>query len=459
MSGRGLAATGLSGSYASGNQAEQFSLWLLAVMIINVTTFDAMSVGSIPLWLLLPIAGAALIAQFPSLTAVSLSMFQRLEWRVVVPWIVYVGIITIFLFTREPFDTRRIILAAMQLAVLMVALTLSYSVAPRYTLYLIAAIAIFQGIVCVGQVLQLSWARAIPDFFFSLGGNSMDDAPNANPYDAIRLQIRARGSLEFVHKFNPMQGMLAAIMVTFAFGGGRRLAQKFHYHRWFIVLGAIFGTLGMVLTFSRSTILGLGVTVMLLSWRARGGKRFFLIATVLIVIAGVVAIFSVGGLPQLGRLLSSDPFDAENASRTKQFLYTWQVLWTSPIFGAPMKILPGEYPMHSVLFKIFTDFGIIGAIPYLCIIFGITTLGWRQSRSVDPAIRVTALAVLGVMSIVLADGWTHSSGLIQTDVAQSVFLGVTLGMMFRAQDDARHTRNGKKPASQVQNVAIGKAAT
>ncbi|MBI3675784.1 MAG: O-antigen ligase family protein [Proteobacteria bacterium] len=428
---------------SAGDALAPLRFGLLAAMIVYVTMFDSMWIGPVPLWLLLPLVGLAMIAHFPSLTDDFAVLFHKLEWRMIVPWIFYIAVVAIFLFswgTFAGFAGRRVVFTGMQLAALLVAATLAYSTPPRQILYLIAAIAIFQGIVCIGQVLQMSWARALPDLFYSIGGSSGDDAQSNNPYDAIKDMIRARGTLHFVHKFNPMQGMLAALLVVFSLAGGKFVALKMRYNRLFILAGAFFGTIGMVLTFSRSTVLGIGATVLAIWWRTAREHRFSRTLVVLILFGVAAVILSASESPLVSRLLSSDPFDSENISRTKQAIYTWSVLWNSPIFGAPMKIGPGEYPVHSVLFRIFTDFGLVGTIPYLAVILGALSLVWRYTGSMDPILRTTSLAAFGVMTIVLSDGWTHSGGLMQTDATQCVLLGVAFGMMFSAERNALRER-------------------
>lgn len=449
----------ITGSLGANAFAQQLGFFLLSAMIIYVTIFDSMSIAAVPLWLLLPFIGAAAILYYPALAQDFAYLFHKVEWRVVAPWIFYVGVVAIFLVVGGKFEEgfgRRVVLTAMQLAGLMVAMTLAYSTSPRKILYLLVAIAVVHGVVALGQVLQVGWARNLPNIIISFGGNASDDSQAVNPYDAIKDSVRARGLLFFVHKFNPMQGMLAVILIAFYSAGGRIAAFKYQYSRIVIAIGALFGTIGMALTFSRSTLLGLGATVMAIWWLGSKSNRF----TRMMVVLGAVVVFAAGlavtSLPLVARLLSSDPFDAENLSRTKQLIYTWQVLWESPIFGAPMKILPGEYPVHSVLFRTFTDFGLVGAVPYLCVIIGTLTLVWRYARSPDRAIRTAALAVFGVMMIILSDGWTHSSGLMQTDVAQAVLLGTMLGVMFGAERDALLVRRRlQSDESYTQKAAIG----
>lgn len=432
------------------------SVLLTGAVIANATVAPLLWIGPAPLWLFLCGLGLAIIFTYRPLQLAIKQVAAQITSPVLLPWIAFVVIgLVIGSFRGDDISrlSRAAFLPAFQCFSILVVATLAIYVSPRRLIQLLAVVAAVQGVICIAQLLQVRAAWHIPEIIASFSTNQVDTdndvVAGANELGAV---LRARGTFLNVHAFNPMQGMLAAALLYWSFLDGQT-KKALRVAPWLLYLGATLGSIGVLLTFSRSTWIGLAVLLAFLIWRARKRIGTFGIVFLACLLA-VAVILTAAEMPIIRRLMDFSSRSTTNADRIGQYGYVLQVLFTNPFTGSPYH---ARLPVHSVLLRQFVDFGLFGWLAYVLVLIGLSGMFLRFARSKDSVLSALGGAGLSGFLVVLLDSWTHSAGLLRGDVFQFMILGTFLGLMLGREYRLRTSlaAAAKPPALTAQNPNPG----
>ena len=203
--------------------------------------------------------------------------------------------------------------------------------------------------------------------------------------------------------------------------------------------------LGMLLTFSRSTVLGalLALLVVILSVRRPAAAAGALILFVATAYVGLMQL-QILDAPQLGRLADFTESRETNAARLDQYTDALRAFADNPLAGRGSRVDSEEVPVHSVVLRVMADYGTLGLLPYLWVIGGIVALLYRGSTGPSEVSRIIALASLCAVATGVIDASTHSSGLMLRDVAQPALVGGFLGALLGQVPSARVANTGAR---------------
>jgi O-antigen ligase/polysaccharide polymerase Wzy-like membrane protein len=299
-------------------------------------------------------------------------------------------------------------------------------VRPRTTIYLLALIGTLQGVICIAQYYQVYAAWELPNTLMQAVGARYDITliPQVHFVDVQRV----RGTTLLVHKFNPMQGMLTAFLLAVVVLNVQ-VKNVLKLQPLLLLAATLFTFIGMFLTFSRSTILGVTLTIVILLLHTR---RFVTIAIIGSSIGLGYLIFQVLQLDdaaQFGRMTDFSETASTNASRIEQYPYAFQILANHPLIGDPRGDSAERILLHSVLLRFLVDYGMLGVIAYLLVVFGVVRVLWTGRKHDDDCAQVLGLASLCSFLIALLDSWTHSSGFLVRDVNQAGMVGLFIGLL------------------------------
>lgn len=302
---------------------------------------------------------------------------------------------------------------------------------PKFVIRVIALIALTQGIIAVAQFAEVGNIWSVPESVNAIFG----DRNAAALYEDKYFDGRVRGTNVHVHKFNAMQGMVAIFIFVTAFLSARKKVNL--KGNWFLWLVSPFALLGMILTFSRSTIFGSIFSISMAAIKTRGIKPLVFFTATCLAIYFFTGALSLDEAKESNRLLDFSMKSDTNASRLHHLKYAMKTFAQSPLMGRSEK--DGTIgPIHSVLLRIVVDYGLMGMVPYLTVIFGIYFILFKY-RKLGKCQDTLAWAGLCSFTVAMIDAWTHSSGLLVRDVTQPVLVGVFIGVLFAQFENHKKT--------------------
>ncbi len=413
--------------YCNNNIKHTWYIIVLFIIIVNVTSFDYIWLGSFPLWLFFGLV-VFYVSMFDNQYRLRfIHIVKTIFFPIIFPWIIFIVVVLILetanYFIAESFSNRFLLNSAALFLMVSVA-TWSSLVRPSSIVYIIALIVLMQGILCIAQYLGVAEARTLPDVISSLFGRKMSFYDS----EVFKDLGRVRGTNMYVHKFNVMQGILVAYIFVVLVNTKQwnNNTSKLNI----ILLPALaVGLIGMVLTFSRSTIIGIAITIMVVLATSRKNINIFYILVLAIIIVGMISVLNITERKEFNRILKLSPAQAENANRLEHIKYSLNIIRRSPVFtGEPTAQFNSRVPIHSVALRILVNYGVLGFIPYILVIAGFTVQFLRGVWRGDTT-KVFALSGICAFIVAIIDGWTHSSGLLMRDICQPVLLGAFLGMI------------------------------
>jgi O-antigen ligase len=89
--------------------------------------------------------------------------------------------------------------------------------------------------------------------------------------------------------------------------------------------------------------------------------------------------------------------------------------------------------------RVLGSYGIVAFAAYVAVLAGLARTFWRRVRNASEWEQVAAVAGLAALAAGLVDAFTHTSGLLMSDVAQAALLGTFLGAAWQAPAPRRRT--------------------
>jgi putative inorganic carbon (HCO3(-)) transporter len=208
----------------------------------------------------------------------------------------------------------------------------------------------------------------------------------------------------------------AYFSLLLAIAAGSLLTQIGFVHRWLAVAVLAFGSVALILTFSRGGWIALLTAIAVIFFFARRQRRSSLkvpIAILLILAMIYVPFHSLIS----ARMLGDDKGSAE--SRIPLNKLAFRMIGDNPLLGvgannftvAMPRYLTSEfrseflYTVHNTYLLIWTEVGIAGLLAYLAFLLGTLRKGWQCWRFADPLLSPLALAVMaGIAGHMLHQG-------------------------------------------------------
>lgn len=410
--------------------------FLLASLLFAAVCADYLWIGPAPLWLEIVGLGGlyALVAR--GRLARLVDQVRGLVVPVCAPWLLFVAVVLVGDWLNGSLAasvSRMVVLNLAALLLLLTAAAWSSNIDRRQLLTIIAVLGFMQGLVGIAQFLDVPGAWDLPAAIQHLGSRAGDALQSLGDFDDVG---RVRGLHIYVHKFSAIQGMFVACLAAATLSGRRVLRQT----RLVFVLFAAATTVAVVcllLTFTRSVLLGLGLALMVASLalpKKQRGVAVVVICGAAATVALMAVALDIASSPQFGRLM--DYSAADNAGRLEVWAYALEAFRRSPLIGEGFatgsKYLP--IAIHSVFLHILASYGILGALAYALVVGGCALLFFRALRSQDAAVKLSGATGLAVLIVALIDGSTHSSGMLVADVGQPALIGALLGQVIRVTD-------------------------
>jgi hypothetical protein len=407
----------------------------LAMLITVSTGFDYVWLGPVPGWIIVLAVGfGALVFHRRQLSLLS-TILGRLRSQVITPWLALVSVMIVSDVYNDclPESFSSIIVYDMlALVALLVAATLSACTRWGTTGTFLALVAGFQGLVAIGQYLEIDRAWQISEFLLSYTARG-EQHLLLGLSESFEVAGRAKGSSIYVHKFAAFQGVLVAYLLVAIFCGGRDFVAPGR-RRWAILILETLAVIGTILTFSRSAFLGMIFAVIIVMSRnfapARWKDGLFLITFVALVLVALIAMDVMGSRHFL-RLFDFSSRDPNNWYRYAVWRHGLEEFARSPILGVGSTIdtVRVGIALHSVPIRMLASYGLFGLACYLVSVAGVVRTLMR------PASTAGLAGVVGFV-VGLIDGSTHTSGFMFADIAQPVLVGVFLGQAVGSRADA-----------------------
>ena len=400
----------------------------LTLELLIATSADFLWYGPLPAWCILPIIGAIFAVLDRNGRQALAEFLGKIMLPVVLPWILFTLVISGIDISKgliEESGSRRVFLNLAGLFSLIMTGFWATRVRPRMTVYVLLFVAAMQATVSIAQYSGNTLAWSAPELILKFSGARTDKVVID---DSAYLSVgRVRGTNPYVHKFTPMQGITCAFLISVLvlnFQSKNPLSTRTIP----LLLGTLLGTVGMFLTFSRSSIYG---TALLLGALLLSVRRFGTVALMVTIVGlayGVGTQLNLEDSKQFNRISDVDTTRGTNAGRINQYSRALNDFRAYPLIGHPQGS-SSRYavPIHSVILRIMVDYGVFGAVLYLAVLAGILRTLWRYRKRQGDETRVIALAAIGAIFVALLDSWTHSSGLLVVDVTQPPLFGAFLG--------------------------------
>lgn len=437
--------------FMGGNVLSVIAMALVSGIAIAASSFPYVFVGPLPLWV--AFGFALLLLGIHRLGALTTLMANRGVGAVVVVWLMLCGAtLTLDAASNGVRDIAGG--TALNFVTLLCFVGLVYGanrVKPMHILYLLAGVAIIQGALCILQYIRIGWAwntwKIIASVF-----PSMVRISDAEIIAAVTENFssigRARGTHYFVHTFNSVIMPLTAALIglSVAMPGRRSFSTS-----TLIWCAVALGSIGTILTFSRSGLVGLVAAVALALVMSGRISSFLRLAVGGGVLIGLASLLSLSEATQFSRLFTLDATRTTDRSRMDHASLTWENFSRSPLFGTSTdpSALTTDLPIHSVPLRYMNDYGLVGIILYLVLVGFIFWFFWSRRKSAGPIARAWAIAGLCALVGAFADSWTHSSGLLRRDVFQAALLAMMFGATCVAEREWRWQR--KQMAKRIVN--------
>jgi hypothetical protein len=401
----------------------------LSGLLISTTSFDYIWYGPIPAWLIMLFVGIFFSLLIPSHRQAIVQFLRRTWLPIILPWVLFVLIVAIIDTSKGLIDdtfSKRVNLNLATLALMVMVGAWSSRVRPAIVIYVVAFIVCMQGLICIAQYMKIVWAWDLPELIVQFSGARLEKGLLVDV--DFNIVGRVRGTNPFVHKFNSMQGV-GATFILLAFFLNMQANNALRLRMMPVVVAALFGGIGVILTFSRSTILGGALAMVAILINVRKFAIIFIL--VIVSILGYYAAQELGiqKAEQFNRITDFSTHRLTNVSRMQQYSYALKVFSEAPFLGQPEGVGNKGLLVHSVILRLLTDYGALGTLPYLAVLFGISWFLLHHRSAGGESSRVVSLAALCSVGVAVLDAWTHSSGLLVREVAQPALIGAYLGAL------------------------------
>lgn len=425
-------------------------------LLIICSSFNYLFVGALPVWVVpaAVILGLALLSPLGRARLAALCRSARWPLAAWTAFLLATLALDLLAGLRGRSFMSGFMLNMFALLVFVAAAYASAVISRRVILLTVATIALAQGLVCIAQMFGVGWAWDLPTAVSAAVGRP----PDPELAEALQKFVdvrRVRGSHLMVHTFNVMQAALVAYLFAVLVLERRRSAGLSSADNLLVLVAMTVGAVGVALTFSRSGLVGLAlVLVLVLVTNPR--PRVVLLAAIGIGAAAALAVW-VGftEADMFDRLFLFSGAYRTNSARLEHIEYTFSVLTQHPWLGLST---PGAAaydratPIHSVLMRQLADYGLVGGVLYLGTILSLVGLYARDLRTDT---RPSALAALSVLLVVVADAWTHSSGLLRKDVFQACMLGLAAGPLLAPRMAAILSERRLRSRSPAMGAVLG----
>lgn len=208
----------------------------------------------------------------------------------------------------------------------------------------------------------------------------------------------------------------AYFSLLLAFAVGSLLIQSKFAHKWLAVAVLAFGSVALILTFSRGGWIALATATVLicfLTWRQH--QRSLKVPIRVFVILAIVYLPFHHAIS--ARVFGDDKGSAE--SRIPLDKLAFRMIEDHPLLGTGAnnftvvmnRYLTSEfrsewlYTVHNTYLLVWTETGIVGLVAYLAFLLGVLRLGWRCWMLGDPLLSPLALAFMaGIAGHLLHEG-------------------------------------------------------
>jgi hypothetical protein len=414
---------------------------LAASLVVAATGFDYVWTGPVPLWLICFAIGAgATLARAWGGRAV-LDTTRRLWGTVVAPWLAFLAVIVVSDVMNGALEESAsgiVLLGLLGIGAFLLTATWAMRMGSRRVVLGLAVLAAVQGALAILQFAGLEWAWRVPTeiLAFSPRGEQIAVAAATRGFEEVG---RVRGTHLFVHKFTAAQGIVVAFLVVVSMSAalGRELSGRARRLVWAAVVVA---TVGSLLTFSRSTFIGLVATGLAVVLVPGGARRQIWPFAVLVGAVALAALFlDVGSGSHSGRLLDLSGAALTRDSRWAVWGFAIGEFMRAPLFGVGSSVDTSSVgiSIHSVPLRVLASYGMLGAVPYALCLAGVARWLWWGARSPQPMRRTLGRAGLAAFGVGLLDCAVHTSGFALRDIAQPVLAGLFVGQVLRPQGTSR----------------------
>lgn len=408
--------------------------FFLTILVIITTSFEYIWVGPLPLWLMISLV-ALLAALFSRQQRGSIAEALKFNGKTLfLPMLLFMLMALLIDVAKgslaDSFSKRYLLNFSLLISMLAVS-SMSMLVRRTYILYLLALIASVQGLICIAQFMGSQEAWTLAEKIAALFGRIEQDDVGAVNFASVH---RVKGTNLFIHKFTPMQGVLVTFLMVVGL-------LNFQYKNplkisMFLMFSAItIGAVGMILTFSRSVILGSLIAIVLVLISARNIKMIFamlLLAGSLLVAESIV---NIEGGKEFSRITDTSMTRSTNASRLHHFNHSKEVFSEYPLIGEPYNPRDSHRVLvHSVPLRVIVEYGLLGFFPYAATLYLLMRKFKKASKSNNEEtleIKIFGKAALYSLMVAFIDNASHSSGFLIRDVVQGVLFALFTGIIWQ----------------------------
>jgi O-antigen ligase len=340
---------------------------------------------------------------------------------------------------------RVILVDAASLVIFVLAFSWARLLRPRDLIMMLALFGAIEGAISMGQFGGSQPLWKFPETIATASGTPLTALMRER--QTFEDVGRARGTQLFVHVFTSMEAVLAAFLLVAAAGARAAKVPAGRGYSWVLLIAAVVSFLGVVLSFSRSGVLGCVavVPVALIGFRRTSRTRalLFLLLTGLAVL-GANAALNVTAGAKYQRLFDYSSSNSNNAARLGVVELAWSAFIEAPLTGGGSDVGVGRsaIAIHSVPMRVLGSYGIVAFAAYIAVLASLAQTFWKRLRTATQWEQVAAVAGLAGLAAGLVDAFTHTSGLLMSDVAQAALLGTFLGAAWQAPAPAARRRAG-----------------
>lgn len=367
------------------------------------------------------------------------------RWSIILPWVMYLVVIVVVDASTGALVfsfTDRVLLNIAALLLFVVSAVFGLKCHWRHVLHMVGFLGFLFGVLALAQFAGIETAWRLPEMLSLFSSvNVIDGLQNTGAITEEDLLLgfeknnRVRGLDMFVHKFAAYQGIIAAMTIVYTLSFWQLMKQRKQFH-WgaiiLILLFALVGFLGLLLTFSRAPTLGIVLAIFVTIWYTSLKKKLVTLVVIVLFSGALVAMFimlEMSQETQLSRLITPGDTATSDALRMASILHSIDLFLNNPIFGVGSNSMFGlDMSTHSVPLRVLSDFGLFGFFFYALVWRALLKNAYLAIRQSDVEIKLIGIVVMAALVVAIMDNLTHSSGLLQRDTAQPALLGLCYGL-------------------------------
>lgn len=411
----------------------------VASTILFSSSLPYLFVGPLPIWIACGLVCVGL-ASLRRVLFTSIGALREVRWAIA-SWLILL-LITLVLDALGYMERDVMagpVLSLLTLMTFMGMISMASLASRRAGVAVLFSVAMLQGAISVLQFLGHAWAWEVSSsitshlsFISKAGPGGISDMSLDAFYDIGRV----RGTHIYVHIFNGIQATLAAFCLFDAFHsvGGTHTSRM---GRIYAQSAASIASIGLLLSFSRSGVIALAITIVLLLLVNPRAKR--IAGSLAMIVALLTALHVIGYVDaaQFARLLASSD-DVNLYTRLEHTSHALQNFVNNPLVGASgfNGFRDLDMPIHSVPMRYLNDYGAVGLLLYLSVFIPVAALFLRGLRSRSSELARWSGSGFCVLAAIAADSWTHSSGFLRRDVFHAVILAFIIGSIIAVRKES-----------------------